>query len=124
MAVIDSPGLPNEIHIGIKYQMATCFLISYRNMIPILQYFKGYTDLVNLFFIGILPKSVSILFVKIYGFFNIVGNMDSKLMVSFPNLAIHRRSDVISLLRSIPPPTTKSPVHLPSQEVLHTPPPQ
>ena len=124
MSVIDPPGLPSEINLGIKYQMDICFLIYYRNMIPILQYFKGYTDLVNLFFIGILPQSVSIIFVKRYGLFNIVGNMDSKLMVSFPNSAIHQRSDGISLLKSTPPPTTKSLVHSPSQELLHTPPTQ
>ena len=69
-------------------------------MLPILQYFKGYTELVNIFCIVILPQSVSIIFVKRYGLFNIVGNLDSKIMVTFPNSAIHQRNDVISILKS------------------------
>ena len=94
-------GLPSEIHLDIKYQMATSFLIFYRNMLPILQYFKGYTDLVHLFCIGILPQSVSIIFVKRYGFFNIVGNLDSKLVVTLQNLAIYQINDAIHILKSI-----------------------
>ena len=101
MAVLDPSGLPSETHIDIKYHMATSFLISYRNMPPILQYFKGYTYLVHLFCIGILPQSLSIIFVKRYGFFYIVGNLNSKLVVTFPNSGIHQINDAISILKSI-----------------------
>ena len=107
MAILDPPGLPSEIHLDIKYQMDTSFLIFYRNMLPILQYFKGYTDLVHIFFIGILPQSVSIISVKRYSFFNIVVNLDSKLVVTFPNSAIHQRNNAISLLNSIRNPPWK-----------------
>ena len=100
MDVLDLPGLPSEIHIEIKYHMATSFIISYRNMLPILQCFKGYTNLVHLFCIGILTQSLSIIFVKIYGFFNIVENLYSKLMVTFPNSAILQINDTISLFKS------------------------
>ena len=107
MAVLDPSDLPSEIYLDIKYQTTTSFLISFWNMLPILQYFKGYNYLVHLFCIGILPQSVSIIFVKIYGFFNVVGNMYSKIVVTFPNSSIHQRNNAIYLLKSIRQPPQK-----------------
>ena len=101
-------GLLSKNHLDIKYHMAPSFFISYRNMLPILQYFEGYTDLVHIFCLCIPTQSVSIIFVRRYGFFNIVGNMDSKLVVTFPNSAIHQRNGAISLLKSIRHPPQKS----------------
>ena len=101
MATLDPPGLPSGIHRVIKYQMAASILITYQNMFPILQYFKGHTYLVHLFYIGILPQSVSILFVNMYGLFNIIGNMYFKLVVMFPRSTIYQINDNISLLKII-----------------------
>ena len=115
MAVLDLPGLPSEIYIDIKYHMATIFLILYQNMLPMLRYFKGYADLLHIFCIGILPQSVTIIFFKRYDLFNIFGNLDSNLVVTFPKSYFQYINYAVSLIKSIQYPPQKGWFILPAK---------
>ena len=92
MTAVDKTSFPGEVsvHLDIKYYVASNLLVSGRDLtIPHLfqhlsAFLKGNTHISHIFLNGELPKAIPRSLINIQGFFDRLGNSDSKLVGFMP----------------------------------------